>query len=93
LSKLLAAAHDLMSLHFRRSRPPLLTPRTWVRIDKSTASAQPIDQGTVLRAAQGFFADPPAMLVLGRFHTPFAIYSRAECLEATDPRPGAHGDH
>ena len=76
-----------MNLHFRRSRPPLVPPRSWVRIDKSTSTAQPVNAGTALRVAQGFFPDAPAALALGRFQTPFAIYSRTDCLEASDPRP------
>ena len=80
-----------MSLAFRRS-PPARPTLDWVRIDKHTASAQPVAAGTALRVAHGFLADATAAFASGRFHTPFAIYSRVDCLEATDPRPAGVTD-
>lgn len=53
----------------------------WYRVDKADGSLLAVNAVNVLRAAQGSYITPQEIISLGRFSTPFAIYSRGDKLQ------------
>ena len=54
--------------------------RPWYRIDKQDATIRVSSGVNVVRAAQGSYRLPQAVIHGGRFATPFAIYAREDQL-------------
>jgi hypothetical protein len=52
----------------------------WYRIDKSDGKLLAVNSMAVYRAASGSFITPQEIIQIGRFSTPFAMYSRGDQL-------------
>ena len=52
----------------------------WYRIDKSDGSIAVTTYVNVFRAARAHYSNPSEVIIAKRFATPWAIYSRDDCL-------------